>query len=187
MENLTLNWSPSGCKSLLSSERKDISLPCLPSNCTSGSPQSSETSSTQPSHKLRAEGSGGGGLRGWRPAEASGCYGLPSQLPTYGSGSPHPHSGWAFPQPVNGKHSQKQGSEWVNEGKSGLRLKACSHIALRKSKCRPLTLGVGFFVMTQKTPARGMEFGFHLLNWHRLKQTWISNVEIRDKTLKTGN
>lgn len=105
------------------------------------------------------------------PAKASGAIAsrLPSQVPPMAgklvtlSQSPHPHSGWAFPQPLNGNtHNESKG--WVNDSKSGLRLKACSHTTLWKSKCKTLILGVGFIRTPQTTPARGIKFGVEMLN-----------------------
>lgn len=61
------------------------------------------------------------------------------------------------------EHSQWKGSGWVNKSKPELRLRACGHIALRKSKGGPLTLGADVMT-TQTAPAKGMEFGADLLN-----------------------
>lgn len=101
------------------------------------------------------------------PAEASGCYGLEAPLsapPTIVGAlvtiywPPHPHSHWAFPQPIN--------RNTHNEKKVGEEMKACL-----SSGWRPVAIlfwGAKLGLRTwkrapswqcQTTPTRGLQFG----------------------------
>lgn len=146
---LTPHWFTSWFKSLLSSDRENTSLPYLPSTFTSENPQFSlHQRPRQPNlptvgrQKGQEETAWTTANRGLRVRQPWGS--LPSSPPTAPalvkiSWSPHPHSGWAFPQPIHGNtHKRKavgeQGKVYLS---SGWRPVLILHL--------PINLEAGFF------------------------------------------